>query len=424
MRTGLHRTFHSWVHSRNYRLYIIGQSISMSGTWMQTVAMGWLVLNLTGSGTALGGVIAVQYLPVLLLAPFGGVLADRFDKRRLLMFTQALAGVQAFALGILTATNLVQLWMVYALAAVLGMVTAVDNPTRQTFVMEMVGRESLTNAVTLSTVNVNVARAIGPAFAGVLIGAIGLSPCFLFNGASFVAVIVALGLMRKSELYAVDPQPRQKGQLRDGLRYVFATPSLRAPLILMAVVGTLAYEFQVILPLSAKYTFGGGAGTYGAMTATMGVGAVVGGLYVAGRNRSGDAALIRATIIFGAVILVAAAAPVLAVMLIVLLVVGAASIGFLSLASATIQLRADPAMRGRVMALWTVAFLGSTPVGGPIIGWVGEHAGPRWGLVVGGGSTLIGGLLAWRALHRSEGRLSRTAAVAGSSELKPAQARA
>jgi MFS family permease len=265
----------------NYRLYFAGQAISLSGTWMQSVAQGWLVLDLTGSGTAIGLVLALQTLPVLLLGPLGGVLADRVDKRRLLLATQALAGVLAAALGLLVLFDVVRLWMVCVLAAGLGFVNLVDNPTRQAFVGEMVGSHDLTNAVGLNSVLVNLARSLGPAAAGLLIVTVGMAPCFLINAASFLASITALALMRTDQLRRSTPQPRRTGQLRAGFRYVRATPPILIPLLMMAVVGTLAYEFQVSLPLLARYTFGGDAGTYGTMTALMGAGAVVGGLLTA-----------------------------------------------------------------------------------------------------------------------------------------------
>ena len=293
-------TFGAVHSSRNYRIYLFGQSISLCGTWMQTVAQAWLVLKITGSGTALGFVVALQFLPVLLFGPWGGVIADRMPKRRLLLITQVAFGLLALLLGTLTATGVVTLWMVYVVALCFGMVTALDNPARQTFVLEMVGREHLPNAVMLNTVNINMARVIGPALAGLIIAIIGIAPCFFLNAASYVAVIVALLMMTVSELRPLPEQPRAKGQLREGFAYVWSSPKLRTPLLMMAIVGTLAYEFQVILPLVAKYTFGGGAATYGIMTGAMGLGAVIGGLFTASRQQTGDGPLIKATLVFGA----------------------------------------------------------------------------------------------------------------------------
>ena len=409
-------TFGAVHSSRNYRIYLVGQSISLCGTWMQTVAQAWLVLKITGSGTALGFVVALQFLPVLVLGPWGGVLADRMPKRRLLLITQVAFGLLALLLGILTATNVVTLWMVYAVALCFGCVTALDNPARQTFVLEMVGREHLANAVTLNTVNINMARVIGPALAGLIIAVIGIALCFLLNAVSYIAVIIALLMMNKSELRPAPPQARAKGQLRDGFRYVWSTPKLRTPLVMMAIVGTLAYEFQVILPLVAKYTFGGDAATYGIMTGAMGVGAVVGGLFTASRQRTGDGPLIQATLVFGALILVAAIMPSLPLMVLLLVGVGAGSVTFLARANSTMQLRTDPVFQGRVMALWAVAFLGTTPIGGPIIGWIGQNIGPRWGMVVGGTATIFAGVWGWHALGTRTARASKTTSLVATAQ--------
>jgi MFS family permease len=409
-------TFGAVHSSRNYRIYLVGQSISLCGTWMQTVAQAWLVLKITGSGTALGFVVALQFLPVLVLGPWGGVLADRMPKRRLLLITQVAFGLLALLLGILTATNVVTLWMVYAVALCFGCVTALDNPARQTFVLEMVGREHLANAVTLNTVNINMARVIGPALAGLIIAVIGIALCFLLNAVSYIAVIIALLMMNKSELRPAPPQARAKGQLRDGFRYVWSTPKLRTPLVMMAIVGTLAYEFQVILPLVAKYTFGGDAATYGIMTGAMGVGAVVGGLFTASRQRTGDGPLIQATLVFGALIVVAAIMPSLPLMVLMLVGVGAGSVTFLARANSTMQLRTDPVFQGRVMALWAVAFLGTTPIGGPIIGWIGQNIGPRWGMVVGGTATLLAGVWGWHALGTRAARASKTTSLVATAQ--------
>jgi MFS family permease len=383
---------------RNFRLYFIGQTLSMSGTWMQRVAQSWLVLELTGSGTALGLVTAVQFLPMLLLAPYGGVIADRLNKQRLLLITQSAAAILACALGLLIVFDVIRLWMVYVLAGALGLVSSVDNPTRQTFVLELVGREKLTSAVSPNSVLVNLARVLGPAAAGVLIVTVGLGPCFLVNSGTYLAVIVALTLMRVDELQTVAPQPRRAGQLREGLRYVGATPAVLTPLLMMGVVGMFAYEFQVILPLIARFTFGGDAGTYATMSACMGGGAVVGGLVAASRRTRPAVALSRTAAVFGATQLLTSFAPNLVVACVALVALGAASISFLALGNATLQLSATPEMRGRVMGLWAVAFLGSTPVGGPIIGWVGENVGPRYGLGLGGVATLLAAAFAYRKL--------------------------
>ena len=397
-------TFSSLKASRNFRLYFTGQSVSMAGTWMQTVAQGWLVFQLTGSGTSIGFVTACQFIPVLFLGPLGGVIVDRLDTRRILVCTQTAAGMLALALGVLTITNTVQIWMVYALAIGLGCVTVVDNPARQTFVLELVGPNLLSNAITLNSVNLNLARVIGPSIAAITIALVGIGPCFIVNAASYLAVIAALLLMHPADFHPKVVAPRAKGQVREGLRYVWRTPSLRTPLLMMALIGTLAYEFQVILPIMAKYTFGGDAGTYGVMTAAMGSGAVVGGLATASRDRNGLDALVRVAVVFGACIALLAVSPTLPVALLALVAVGAASITFLAVANTTIQLTADPGLRGRVMALWTVAFLGTTPVGGPIIGFIGENLGARWGLATASASCFGAAAFgAWHTLVRHRG---------------------
>ena len=384
----------------NFRLFFAGQVISLSGTWMQGVAQAWLVLDLTGSGTALGLVSSLQFLPVLLFGPMGGVLADRFDKRKVLYATQTAAAMLAAILGTVVATGVIEVWMVYVLAACLGLIQVVDNPTRMTFIHEMVGAENLTNAVSLNSVLVNVARVIGPGVAGALIVTVGLAPCFFINAVSYVAVLIALFLMNPSRLFRGERVARRRGQLREGFRYVRATPEVLVPLIMMAVIGTLAYEFQVSLPLLARFTFHGDAGTFARMSVLMGAGAIVGGLITAASKRTSATVLAWTAGLFGAIQLLTAVAPTLALTYAALVLLGATSIRVISLGNATLQLAASPAMRGRVMALWSVAFLGSTPIGGPIVGWVGEHIGPRVAIGMGGVASMACGLFAYRALAR------------------------
>jgi len=391
------RTFRAF-HNRNYRLFFFGQIVSVSGTWMQSVGQAWLVLKLTDSGTALGVVIALQTLPVLFGAPWGGVVADRFNKRRVLVGTQLAAGVLALILGILTLTGVVQLWMVGLLAVGLGCVNMVDIPVRQSFVLEMVGRDHLINAISLNSVIMNGARIIGPAIAAVLIATVGLAPCFLGNAASYLAVIVALLAIRESQLYRGTPAVRAPGQLLEGFRYVWRTPALRTPLLTMALVGTFAYEFQVTLPMLARFTFHAGASGYGAMSSFMGAGAVVGGLITAAVGRASGRRLGVASAVFGVLIVASALAPTLPAELFLITLTGAASIFFAAMANTTIQLAAAPQMRGRVMALYSMAFMGSTPIGGPIVGFVGQAFDPRAGLAIGGIAALLAAILAWRSL--------------------------
>ena len=384
----------------NYRRYIAGQSISLIGTWMQMAAQSWLVLTLTGSATTLGVIVALQTLPVLLLGPYGGVIADRVDKRRLMVALQIAMGVQALVLGILTVTGAVRLWEIGALAALLGLNNAFENPARQSFMLEMVGAESLRNAVSLNSVLVNVARVIGPAVAGVLIATVGEGVCFLVNAASFVAVVASLTTLDRGAIFPSTPSGREPGQLREGLRYVRSTPELGVPLLMMALAGCLAYEFQVTLPVMARQGLHAGATGYGFMTAAMGVGAVVGGLFVAAKGRTGLPTLVVAATAFGVVLVFAGLAPSLPVELFALALAGGASISFMATGNSTLQLNAAPSMRGRVMSLWFVAFQGSTPIGGPIVGWVMAEAGARAGLGLGGVSCLVVALLGLVAMRR------------------------
>jgi len=374
--------FSSLRENANYRRYFTGQAISLVGTWMQAIAQSYFVYQLTHSATDVGFIVALQTLPVLLLGPYGGVVADRVDKRKLMICLQAMMGVIAGVLGVLTVTGVVRLWMIGVLAALLGLNNTFENPARQAFVLEMVGAEQLRNAVSLNSALVNAARAVGPAVAGVVIATAGAGVCFLLNAVSFGAVVTSLVTLDTSTLQPSPPTRRARGQLREGLRYVGGQRKLLMPLLMMAMVGCLAYEFQVTLPVMAT-KLNGGSEAYGFMNAAMGLGAVVGGLYAAARGTTGLMPLTRSAVIFGALIGFAALAPNLAAELVALAFVGAASVTFMSRGNTTLQLAADPQMRGRVMSLWSVAFLGSTPIGGPVDGFVAEHAGARWGLAIG-----------------------------------------
>ena len=392
------RNTFSSLKIRNYRLYFIGQSISLSGTWMQTIGQAWLVLKITNSGTALGLVTALQFLPVLIFGAMGGVIADRTSKKKLLYITQSSSAVLALILAVLVATNTIQLWMIYILASLLGLVNAIDNPTRRTFVLDMVGNKELGNAVTLFSTVFNLSRIIGPAIAGALIATAGLAPCFFVNSASFAAVIICLLMMRNEELHSVEPVKRAKGQLREGLRYVNNTPLLRNFLIMMAIVGTLTYEFQVNLPLVAKYTFNSNANGFALLNSAMGLGAVLGGLFSASRKKMKAESLIFTTFAFGVSIILAAMSPSLNIALLAMVVVGVFSIRFGATGETILQLESAPNMRSRVMSLWSVAFLGSTPIGGPIVGWIGEFASPRWGLTVSGLAAVVAGFYGFLTL--------------------------
>ncbi len=421
VRAAVHQTFSS-LRIRNFRLYFIAQLISVSGTWMQSVAQAWLVLHLTGSGVDLGLVVGLQFLPMLLFGPFGGLVADRANKRTLLYLTQTAGGVLALVLGLLVVTDAVVLWQVYVLAAALGMVNVFDNPARQTFMMEMVGRDDLPNAVSLNTVVMNASRVIGPAIGGVLITFFGLAPAFFVNAASFVAVLVGLSMMRSAELHPTGRVPRAKGQVREGLRYVWRTPGLRNTLIAVAVIGIFAYNFTVTLALLAKGTFHGGAGTFSLLTSFMGAGAIVGGLLAAHRARPTPRLLQVLALLFGALIAAVALAPNLIAAYVLIVPMGAASIGFIATANATLQLSAEPAMRGRVMALYAVAFLGSTPIGAPLVGAVAQVANPRVALLVGAVATVAAaGLFMWREQVRTRVVSDEDAAAAEARAVEDAE---
>lgn len=383
----------------NYRKFFFGQTTSLVGTWMQTTAQSWLVFTLTHSATDIGFVVALQTLPVLLLGPYGGVIADRVNKRRLMIVLQSLMGVQAAILAVLSLTHVVTYFDVCVLAVMLGLNNAFENPSRQSFILEMVGPGDLRNAVSLNSTMNNVARAVGPAVAGVLIAAFGEGWCFALNAVSFAAVVGSLIAMDLTKLHPSEPTIRAKGQLREGFRYVARTPILLFPLIMMALVGMLAYEFQVTLPVVAGTVFHGSSAVYGVLMAAMGIGAIVGGLWTAARGKIGIRALIKASLVFGVCMSFAALAPALAFELIALALVGFASVSFLSMANSTLQLGTDPQMRGRVMALWAVAFMGSTPIGGPLIGWITSVAGARVGLGVGAASCLVAGVIGWLTIR-------------------------
>ena len=301
----------------NYRRYVYGQAVSLTGTWMQMTAMSWLVYHLSGSSTILGLIVALQTLPVLLLGPYGGVVADRVDKRMFTVFLQAMMGLQALALGLLTVTGNIHVWEIGILAAILGLNNAFENPARQSFMLELVGPEHLRNAVSLNSVMVNGARSVGPAVGGLLISGVGVGWCFLLNASSFIFVILSLTTMDTSALRPSKPTVRAKGQLREGLAYVRSTPTLLVPLVMMGVAGCLTYEFQVTLPVMAKALHGGPA-VYGFMTAAMGIGAVFGGLFIAARGKTGVRPLMLAAAGLTVTMLLATIAPSIAVELIAL----------------------------------------------------------------------------------------------------------
>ncbi len=387
---------------RNFRLFIFGQLVSSIGTWMQLVAGPWLVLQLTHSGTSLGIDTGLQFLPMLLFGAYGGLVADRFDNRSLQIATQVAFGTLAFTLWGLVVTHVVRVWMVYALSFLVGCVTAVDMPTRQSFYLEMVGREDLTNAMSLTTATFTGARAVGPAIAGLLIGAFGVAPVFLVNGISYCAVIVALLAMRTSELERRERVPRGRGQIREGVAYIWRTPELRRPMAIMAAVFLFGYNFAVLLPLLATRTFSGNASTYGDLLAIFGVGSLVGSLGMASRaTRPNTRRLATFGCVLGALSIGVALAPWLGLEWALMLPLGAVSIAFAIVGNSTLQLTSSDAMRGRVMALYGVIFLGSNPIGGPLMGWLAQHTSPRVAIGAGAAVAVAAGLAGVSAVSRS-----------------------
>lgn len=394
----LRRTFSSLRISRNFRLYLFGQLVSATGTWVNFTASAWLVLKLTHSGVALGLNSALLFLPMLVLGAFGGVLADRFDKRRILIWTQTAFSVVAFVLFALVVTDVVHLWMVYVLSLAAGVVMAIDNPTRQSFYIEMVGEEHVTNAVSLNSAAFTGSRILGPAIAGALIAAAGIAWPFLVDGLSYSAVIVALLLMRTSEMHRQKRTTRARGHLSAGLKYVWRTDELRRPLIAMAVVFTLAFNFQVLLPLLSKRTFGGSAGTFAAFSALAGVGSFIGAIVMANRGKTPTMRRFAIlSVASGLFLVLTGVSPVLWVALLMMVPLGVSFMAFLITANTMLQVAAAPEARGRVMALYGVVFLGSTPIGSPIAGWVGQHFGAGAGLIMGGAAAIgTGAVLLWQ----------------------------
>jgi MFS family permease len=373
----------------NYRRYFGGQIVSLSGNWMQMVAEIWLVLSLTGSGVAVGMTTALQFLPILLFGAWGGLLADRFSKRRLLMATQALMALPALVLFAVTVSGAVEVWMVFALVFVRGAINAVDNPTRQSFAIEMVGPDRVVNAVSLNSVLIHSARLVGPALAGILIATVGVAPCFALNALSFAGMILALWLMEPAQLRAAPQASRERGAIRAALRYVRRTPELAVPLGLMALVGTFGLNFQVILPLLAQFSFDGGSSAYATLVAAMGAGSVIGALATGAHGRTDARLIAGAALAFGSLALLAALMPSLALEVPVVALLGASAVTFAATINSTLQLSVEPEMRGRVMALYSVVFLGSTPIGGPLAGWLAEAYDPRAALVLAAAAGLL-----------------------------------
>ncbi len=394
-------TFRS-LRTRNFRLFFAGQLVSQSGTWMQSIAIIWVVLRLTDDGFALGLATAAQFLPVLVLGAWAGVVADRVDRHHFLMITQSAFAVVALGFTVLTFTDSTSLLAIYALSALFGVVTALDNPTRRSLVVEMVSVRDVPNAVGLNSALMTGSRVIGPAIAGVLITTVGPEWCFLVNTVTYLAVLGALWRIDRSKLRSSPRVAKAKGQLRDGFRYVWSTPELKLPLILLTVIGTLAFEFQVTLPLLAERTFDGGASTFTLLYSSMSAGSVVGALLIARRTDADTRFLARAALAMAASMGLLAVAPNEWFGLAAVIPVGLTSIFLISGSNAVINLHADPSMRGRALALTAVVFLGSTPIGGPIAGAVSEYLGPRYGIGLGAVAAGLAGLWTLRQLEHVE----------------------
>ncbi|MBB0246809.1 MFS transporter [Streptomyces alkaliphilus] len=408
-------TFRS-LRVRNYRIFFLGAIVSNTGTWMQRIAQDWLVHTLTGSAAAVGTTVALQFLPMLLFGLYGGVLADRMDKRRLLLCTQGAMGLTGLVLAALTLSGQVHVYHVYGLAFVVGMVTVIDNPARQTFVSDLVGPALLRNAVSLNSANFQSARIVGPAVAGLVITAVGSGWAFLFNGLSFIAPVLGLLLMRTSELTPTERAPRRKGQLREGLAYVGSRPELLWPVVLVGFIGTFGFNFPIWVVAFTDRVFAAGAGTYGLLNTLMAVGSLAGALLAARRMGSRMRFTVGTAGLFGALLVVAAGAPHFVVFALLMIPIGFAGMTFMITANTSLQLASDPAMRGRVISLHMMVFLGGTPIGAPLLGWITDTMGPRIGMLVGGAICAVAALVVALVLARIGGlrlrvRLRRGAPV-------------
>ena len=384
----------------NFRRYVAGQSLSLIGTWVETVAQALLVLHLTHSGTILGLTTAARYGPILLLSAYAGLLVDRYAKRHILLVTQAGLGLVSTVLGVAVLAGEIRLWQIFVLGLLFGTFSAVDNPARQAFVQEVVGRGLIRNAVTLNSTTVNVARVVGPTIAAVLVSTVGIGWCFIVNAGSFAFVIASLLSLDPARLRPVPAVRRHRGQLRAGLRYAARVPAIARPLLMMAIVGTFTFEFEVSLPLLARTTFHGGSTTYSWLLAGLGAGAVAGGLYAARYARTGVARLAMASVFYAVAVGIVAIAPTLPIAIAACVLTGAASIAFLATGNSTIQLASEPDYRGRVTALWSMALVGSTPIGSPIIGALSDLAGPRYALGLGAAACLAAAAVGYWPAHR------------------------
>ena len=394
-------TFRSF-QTRNFRIFFIGQAISQAGTWLQFIAQALLVLRLTDSGVALGIVTACQFLPVLIFGAWAGVISDRTDKRKLMLVTQTFMMFFAFGMGVLVLSHHETVSWVYLLAGLTGVANAFDNPSRRVMITELVDDDVMANAVSLNSALITGSRVIGPALAAWLISGVGIGWCFIANSASFVAVLVALNMLDTSKLHVNERVAKQKGQIREGFQYVWRDRDLRLAMTLMGVVATLSFNWNVLLPLLAVHTFHGTAGTYAFITTVFSMGSLTGSLWIARRQTMTTTFLARTSVLFGIGTALIAVAPNPVAASLAAFVTGATGIAFLSATMTTLQLGSIPAMRGRVMALYSILFLGSTPIGGPLSGWLAEQYGTRWSLTLGAVAAVISGMACLAALRRRD----------------------
>ncbi|MFN8113282.1 MAG: MFS transporter [Solirubrobacterales bacterium] len=413
MSAAVRRSFAS-LEFRNYRLYFGGQVVSLAGNWMQIVAELWLVLALTGSGFAVGLATALQFAGILLFGALGGALADRFDKRKLLIISQTGMAVPATILFLLTAFGVVEAWMVFVVIALRGLVLSVDNPARQAFVIEIVGADRVVNAVSLNSVLVHSARITGPAIAGVIIALWGVAPCFGVNALSFVAMLVALVKMDPAKLHGPD-RSKPRGNIREALHHIAGRRELRVPLLLMLVLSTIGFNFQVVIPLLADRVFAGDVSAYSLLMIAMGIGSITGALTVGTRTKVSRELITLAAVGFGVTATLAALAPTLPLEMLALGALGICSVTFAAGINSGLQLAAAPEMRGRVMAVYSIVFLGSTVIGGPLTGWLGEAVDPRAPLLAAGLSGFVVAVAAYLAWSERAG----VAPVTGELALEP-----
>jgi MFS family permease len=399
LKVATRETFRS-LRVRNFRIFFIGQAISQVGTWLQFIAQALLVLQLTDSGVALGLVTAFQFLPVLVFGAWAGVISDRVDKRRLMLITQTAMMVFALALGLFVLSGHISVVGVFVLAALTGTANAFDNPSRRVMITELVGDTEMANAVSLNSALLTGSRVVGPALAAWLINGVGIGWCFVANAASFIAMLVALVMIHPADLHVNERIAKEKGQIVEGLRYVWRNDDLRLAVVLMGVVATLSFNWQVLLPLLAEHEFHGNGSTYAFITTVFSVGSLVGSLLIARRKTMDNRLLARASVGLGVASFLVALSPSVPAAAITGALAGATGIAFLSATMTSLQLQSIPVMRGRVMALYSILFLGSTPIGGPLTGWIAQAFGTRWSIAMGAAAALASGVAGLYVLRR------------------------